>query len=128
MDVLVPSSLLLKEISHIKKNFTCVHNICIFNGPLIDLYLRLSLGICMGFTLPTNCMKVMRHLLIEHVLYMPKIMLFEIKISDYVFFGRAHAKNASLFYTNWKFDFVLFCFYFVLTYMYSNTFLGLRYI
>lgn len=64
----------------------------------IDLYLRLSLGICMVFTLPTNCMKVMRHLLIENVLYMPRIMLFEIKILNcFVFFGRAHAKNAFLF-------------------------------
>lgn len=81
-----------------KKNFTCVHDIFIFNGPLIDLYIRLSLGICMVFTLPTNCMKVMRHLLIENVLYMPKIMLFEVKILDCSdFYGRAHAKNASLF-------------------------------
>lgn len=52
----------------------------------------------MVFTLPTNCMKVMRHLFIENVLYMPKIMLFEVKILDcFDFYGRAHAKNASLF-------------------------------
>lgn len=81
----------------------------------------------MVFTLPTNCMKVMRHLFIENVLYMPKIMLFEVKILDCSdFYSRAHAKNASLFYTNWKFDFVRFCFDFILTY--SNTILGLRYI
>lgn len=44
-------------------------------------------------------MKVMRHLLIENVLYMPKIMLFEVKILDCSdFYGRAHAKNASLFF------------------------------
>lgn len=37
--------------------------------------------------------------MIENVLYMPKIMLFEVKILDCSdFYGRAHAKNASLFF------------------------------
>lgn len=88
----------MKEIFYIKKNFICVYDIFIFNGSLLDLYIRLLLGICMVFIFFINCMKVMRYLFIENVLYMFKIMFFEVKILDcFDFYGRVYVKNVFFF-------------------------------